>query len=168
MKSNDQPKETIHKQTHRNVISSFTGKYAFLSNFYPAPVTYMGQTYANNEAAFQAQKTCCAKEQQQFSIFRLHNPTEAKKRGKNLTLRPDWDKVMISLMYEICMCKFMQNPKLRDALLATGNSLLIEGNTWGDYFWGKVNGHGENQLGLILMDVREKLKWSLEMEDETA
>ena len=53
MKSNDQPKETIHKQTHRNVISSFTGKYAFLSNFYPAPVTYMGQTYANNEAAFQ-------------------------------------------------------------------------------------------------------------------
>ena len=59
MKSNDQPKETIHKQTHRNVISSFTGKYAFLSNFYPAPVTYMGQTYANNEAAFQAQKTCC-------------------------------------------------------------------------------------------------------------
>lgn len=168
MKSNDQPKETIHKQTHRNVISSFTGKYAFLSNFYPAPVTYMGQTYANNEAAFQAQKTCCAKEQQQFSIFRLHNPAEAKKRGKNLTLRPDWDKVKISLMYEICMCKFMQNPKLRDALLATGNSLLIEGNTWGDYFWGKVNGHGENQLGLILMDVREKLKWSLEMENEIA
>ena len=85
MKSNDQPKETIHKQTHRNVISSFTGKYAFLSNFYPAPVTYMGQPYANYEAAFQAQKTCCAKEQQQFSIFRLHNPAEAKKRGKNLT-----------------------------------------------------------------------------------
>ena len=81
---------------------------------------------------------CCAKEQQQFSIFRLHNPAEAKKRGKNLTLRPDWDKVKISLMYEICMCKFMQNPKLRDALLATGNSLLVEGNTWGDYFWGKV------------------------------
>ena len=98
MKSNDQPKETIHKQTHRNVISSFTGKYAFLSNFYPAPVTYMGQTYANNEAAFQAQKTCCAKEQQQFSIVRLHNPAEAKKRGKNLTLRPDWAKVKISLM----------------------------------------------------------------------
>lgn len=127
-----------------------------------------GQTYANNEAAFQAQKTCCAKEQQQFSIFRLHNPAEAKKRGKKLTLRPDWDKVKIFLMYEICMCKFMQNPELRDALLATGNSLLIEGNTWGDYFWGKVNGHGENHLGLILMDVREKLKWSMEMENEIA
>ena len=120
MKSNDQPKETIHKQTHRNVISSFTGKYAFLSNFYPAPVTYMGQTYANNEAAFQAQKTCCAKEQQQFSIFRLHNPAEAKKRGKNLTLRPDWDKVKISLMYEICMCK-NQLPRCKHSSTVLGS-----------------------------------------------
>lgn len=50
MKSNGQQKETIHKQTHRNVISSFTGKYAFLSNFYPAPVTYMGQTYAKGKS----------------------------------------------------------------------------------------------------------------------
>ena len=49
MKSNDRPKETVNNQTHRNVISSFTGKYAFLSNFYPAPVTYMGQTYANKQ-----------------------------------------------------------------------------------------------------------------------
>ena len=47
-------------QIQKNIrtISSFTGEYAFLSNFYPAPVTYMGQTYANSEAAFQAQKTC--------------------------------------------------------------------------------------------------------------
>ena len=124
MKSNDQPKETIHKQTHRNVISSFTGKYAFLSNFYPAPVTYMGQTYANNEAAFQAQKTCCAKEQQQFSIFRLHNPAEAKKRGKNLTLRPDWDKVKISLMYEICMCKINYPGASTQALCSAPTSPL--------------------------------------------
>ena len=149
-------------------ISSFTGKYSFLSNFYPAPVSYMGQTYANNEAAFQAQKTFCAREQQQFTIFRMLDPAEAKKRGRKLDLRPDWEKVKISIMYEICMCKFMQNPTLRDSLLATGNALLVEGNNWGDYFWGKVNGNGENQLGLILMDVREKLRWSLEMEGETA
>lgn len=166
MKSTEQPKGFAYKQTLRNAISSFTGNYAFLSNFYPAPVTYMGQTYANSEAAFQAQKTCCAKEQQQFSIFRLHNPAEAKKRGRKLNLRPDWNKIKIPLMYEICICKFMQNPELRDALIATGNRLLIEDNTWGDYFWGTVNGQGENQLGLILMDVREKLKWSLEMENE--
>lgn len=43
-------------------INEFRGDYAFLSNFYPAPVSYMGQTYANNEAAFQAQKTLSARE----------------------------------------------------------------------------------------------------------
>ena len=99
-------------------INEFRGDYAFLSNFYPAPVSYMGQTYANNEAAFQAQKTLSAREQRKFCIFRMHN----------LTLRPDWEKVKVRLMYEICMCKFMQNPELRDKLLATGESTLIEGN----------------------------------------
>lgn len=54
-------------------INEFRGDYAFLSNFYPAPVSYMGQTYANNEAAFQAQKTLSAREQRKFCIFRMHN-----------------------------------------------------------------------------------------------
>ena len=138
------------------------GDYAFLSNFYPAPVSYMGQTYANNEAAFQAQKTFSAREQRKFCIFRMHNPSDAKKLGRDLTLRPDWEKVKVRLMYEICMCKFMQNPELRDKLLATGESTLVEGNNWGDYFLGKVNNCGENQLGIILMDVRAKLQWNAE------
>ena len=67
-------------------------------------------------------------------------------------------------MYEICMSKFLQNPDLRDALISTGDAVLEEGNSWGDFYWGKVNGSGENQLGRILMDIRQKLKWSLEME----
>lgn len=139
-------------------ISGFRGNYAFLSNFYPAPVSYMGQLYANSEAAFQAQKTLSTKEQQRFCMFRMHNPHEAKKLGRKLGLRPGWDKVKFFCMYEICMCKFMQNPNLREALLATGSSELKEENTWGDTFWGTVNGFGENQLGKILMDIREKLK----------
>ena len=123
----------------------------------------MGQVYANSEAAFQAQKTFSAKEQQQFTIFRMHNPAEAKKRGRTLTLRPDWDVVKVRLMYEICMCKFLQNPELRQALLETGDCILVEENTWGDSFWGTVNGRGENQLGQILMDVRAKLRWDVEI-----
>ena len=154
----DELKE-LEEQTQ---INEFRGDYAFLSNFYPAPVSYMGQTYANNEAAFQAQKTLSAREQRKFCIFRMHNPSDAKKLGRDLTLRPDWEKVKVRLMYEICMCKFMQNPELRDKLLATGESTLIEGNNWGDYFWGKVNNCGENQLGIILMDVRAKLQWNAE------
>ena len=110
-------------------ISGFQGTYGFLSNFYPAPVSYMGQLYANSEAAFQAQKSISAQEQQRFCIFRMHNPMEAKKLGRKLQLRPDWNKVKLRYMYEICMCKFMQNPNLREALLATGSSELREENT---------------------------------------
>ena len=65
-------------------INEFRGDYAFLSNFYPAPVSYMGQTYANNEAAFQAQKTLSAREQRKFCIFRMHNPSDAKNSAEIL------------------------------------------------------------------------------------
>lgn len=142
-------------------ITSFRGNYAFLSNFYPAPVIYLGKRYANNEAAFQAQKTSCAKEQQRFCLPYLTDPAKAKSLGRKVTLRPDWDAMKIQCMYEICMCKFFQHTELRDALLATGNTLLVEGNTWGDYFWGQVDGIGENHLGIILMDIREKLRCSM-------
>lgn len=145
-------------------ISSFTGEYAFLSNLYPAPISYMGLTYANNEAAFQAQKTFCVGEQMQFSIFRLQSPAEAKKLGRRLSLRPDWNRVKIPIMYEICLCKFMQNPKLRQALLDTGNSYLVHDCPWSDYFWDRVNGRGKNHFGQILMDIRAKLRWEAETE----
>ena len=140
-------------------ITCSRGDYAFLSNFYPAPVCYRGNLYANNEAAFQAQKTLSAKEQRVFYLPYLKDPVKAKTLGRRLSLRPDWDSIKVQCMYEICMCKFMQNPTLCKALLATGNCHLVEGNNWGDYFWGSVNGHGENHLGEILMDIRAKLQF---------
>lgn len=60
-------------------------------------------------------------------------------------------------MYEICMTKFMQHTDLKTMLLATGDSILIEGNQWNDRYWGMVDGSGENHLGRILMDIRKKL-----------
>lgn len=61
-------------------------------------------------------------------------------------------------MYEICLDKFKRNPLLMKELIATGTEELVEGNTWGDKIWGKVDGIGENRLGKILMNVREELK----------
>lgn len=142
-------------------ITEFRGKYAFLSNFYHAPITYRGHRYANNEAAFQAQKTIYTKEQQKFYMSHLSNPAVAKQLGRKLTLRPDWNQVKIRYMYEICFAKFLQHPNLLQALLATGDSVLIEDNTWGDRFWGCVDGFGENHLGNILMDIRSKLNTEL-------
>ena len=80
------------------------------SDVYKRQVSYMGQTYANNEAAFQAQKTLSAREQRKFCIFRMHNPSDAKKLGRDLTLRPDWEKVKVRLMYEILSLIHISEP----------------------------------------------------------
>ena len=137
------------------VIDSFKGKYFFLSNFFEAPVIYDGITYLNNEAAFQAQKTLNKKQRLKFAML---NSSQAKKMGRSVSLRPDWEDIKIDIMYNICKAKFTQNETLKTNLLKTGDATLIEGNTWGDKIWGQVNGVGENNLGKILMRIREELK----------
>ena len=47
---------------------------------------------------------------------------------------------------------------LKEKLLETEDEYLEEGNTWGDKVWGTVNGVGANNLGRILMEVREILQ----------
>jgi predicted NAD-dependent protein-ADP-ribosyltransferase YbiA (DUF1768 family) len=63
-------------------------------------------------------------------------------------------------MYEEVSLKFYVYKNLGDMLLSTGDELLIEGNTWGDTYWGVdlKTGIGENKLGKILMKVREEIK----------
>ena len=140
-----------------NKIDDFRGAYRFLSNFYDAPVTYLGVTYANNEAAFQAQK--CT-DNTVKAMFAKLNPSEAKRLGRNVQLRPDWETVKYDIMYEVCKAKFEQNDDLREMLLDTGDAYLEEGNTWNDRCWGTCRGVGENHLGKILMRIRDELQTS--------
>ena len=136
------------------MIDKFIGDYYFLSNFYEVPVTYEKITYQNNEAAFQAQKTLDVNKRKDFAFL---DPAAAKKYGRKVYLRSDWEEVKFNIMYEICKAKFTQNPELAQKLLATGEEELVEGNDWGDTIWGKVNGKGQNNLGKILMKIREEL-----------
>lgn len=142
--------------TSSQKIDSFRGKYYFLSNFYPAKVTYEGFTYNNNEAAFQAQKVLSIDGKSAFTEL---SPADAKKKGRRVRLRPDWEQVKDGIMEEIVRAKFTQNPDLKQQLLLTGNAELIEGNTWNDCYWGvdARSGIGQNHLGKILMKVREEL-----------
>ena len=137
-----------------NEIKSFRGKYKYLSNFYEAPVTYNGLTYQNSEAAFQAQKCTSEEEKKPFTAM---NPSEAKRAGRRVKLRSDWEDVKVDEMRNIVRAKFSQNPELAEKLIQTGNVYLEEGNTWGDRTWGTVNGSGQNLLGKILMETRDKL-----------
>ena len=138
-------------------IRSFRDEYRFLSNFWDAPVTCNGLTHQSNEAAFQAQKCMTEEEKMQFTTL-LAN--EAKRLGRCVQLRPDWENVKLSIMEEIVRAKFTQNEDLKQRLLATGDEVLEEGNTWHDTFWGvdAKTRVGENHLGRILIRVRQELR----------
>ncbi len=136
-----------------NAITIFKDDNFFLSNFYVAPVVYQGIRFENNEAAYQAAK--CPERMRDFCGL---SPQAAKRLGRRVELRPDWEAVKYDVMYEVCMAKFTQNPGLLDKLLATGDAELVEGNTWGDQVWGVCDGVGENHLGKTLMRIRSELR----------
>lgn len=136
------------------MINEFRGKYYFLSNFSSSLISYNGLVYFNAEAAFQAAK--CDNDLAKFAFTKL-DPSSAKKRGRQVSLRSDWEEIKEQVMYDICYAKFTQNPSLGKKLIETGEEPLEEGNEWGDRIWGTVNGIGENKLGKILMRIREEL-----------
>ncbi len=136
------------------MINSFNGEYAFLSNFYPALITYKNINYPTSEHAFQAAKTLDAEKRQMIAI--LDTPGKAKRAGRKLEIRPDWESVKLYVMLEILRIKF-SNSDLACKLISTGQKFLAEGNNWNDTFWGVCSGKGKNQLGRLLMRVRAEI-----------
>ena len=138
------------------MIDSFTGKYAFLSNYaqLECPVILGAIKFSTVEAAFQAAKTFDIEERRALASMK---PGEAKRAGKKVALRPGWNAIKNDIMLHFLRQKFHGNPELAQALLDTGQEELIEGNTWGDQYWGVCQGKGENWLGRLLMQVRAEL-----------
>ena len=136
-------------------IDRFRGDYAFLSNFHRTPFKWQGKLWGTSEAAFQSRKTL--DERQRERIRKAPSPAAAKRLGRRVDLRPDWERVKDDIMHSILMAKFAV-PELRDALLATGDAELVEGNTWGDTYWGVCRGRGLNRLGRMLMRIRDEIR----------
>ena len=137
------------------MINSFRGEHRFLSNFHPIEIEYEGEWYPSVEHAYQAAKTI---EKSVRMFFLAGSSGDAKKLGRSINLRPDWDQVKVPIMRELLKKKFTKGTVLADKLLSTGDEELIEGNWWGDCFWGVCKGKGENWLGKLLMEVRSELK----------
>ena len=139
------------------MITSFTGKHRFLSNFYAAPIVYRGDRYPTSEHLYQALKT--AKPSERDMVRRAISPGRAKQLGQTVTLRDSFDS--IATMYLVVDTKFKQHEDLAEKLIATSPHALIEGNTWNDKRWGMVWRHngwvGENWLGKLLMLKRAEL-----------
>ena len=141
------------------MIKNFEGEYAFLSNFYFSPMIIDNVVYTTNEHFFQAMKSLNPKERQ--AIVLAPTPGRAKRLGRKVSLRKDWEDIKEEVMLTGLRHKF-SNPELRKKLLATGNEELIEGTTWHDNYWGicdceACGGQGKNRLGKLLMQVREEL-----------
>jgi len=136
------------------MIAEFRGTYGFLSNMSYSPITIGGVHYFCAEAAFQAVKLADKSARKQFEM--LTGP-EAKRLGRKVPLRPDWETIKVDVMRWIVAEKFRQNPEMRIRLLMTGHHELVEGNTWNDTFWGVCNGVGQNWLGKILMEYRDSI-----------
>lgn len=165
------------------VIDSFTGDYRFLSNFAEIPVLWTGaptihgyqvMEFRTSEHAFHAAK-CVSPDALEW-VTSAPTASEAKQRGRGVKIRDDWEQIKRVVMLEIQLAKFgKNNPALGARLAATQGYQLIEGNRWGDDYWGCVPAEarrqvvmplwgperqwaGENWLGVTLMMVREVLR----------
>jgi hypothetical protein len=138
-------------------IGKFQGEYRFLSNFWLCEVRLGGIVYPSAEHAYQAQKTTDVIVQASF--INCATPGEAKRQGRLIELRPDWERFKKRVMLAVLCAKFYQNPYLADLLVQTGDQYLEEGNHWHDNYWGSCSckqclGKGDNVLGELLMAVR--------------
>jgi len=146
-------------------VDRFEGEFRFLSNFYPCSVTIGGIRYPSAEHAYQASKTL------EFAIRNriaaLPSPGEAKRYGRRIELRPDWERAKKPVMLVVVLSKFTQNPLLGAQLADTADMedpLLTEGNHWHDNYWGSCScprcalQPGLNYLGRVLMAVRDAVR----------
>lgn len=135
-------------------ILEFTGDNRWLSNFYSIDVYLDNIIYPSTEHAYQAAKTV---DRAQRKMIR-EAPTfrAAKALGYKVTLRSDWEAVKLDVMYQLLKQKFSYKA-LRDKLVNTGTGKLVEGNSWGDRYWGVCDGVGQNHLGKLLMRIRSEI-----------
>lgn len=149
-----------------DTIDSFRDDYDFLSNFYQSSfVDDVGYIWPTVEHYYQAHKTLDGIKSQMIAM--CHTPGQAKRAGSKVRLRPDWDEVKTHIMFGALKWKFKQNPELAQKLIDTNDKEIIEGNTWGDTFWGfdtKLN-KGQNALGKQLMILRDILNQSKQLEN---
>lgn len=135
-------------------VMAFQGEYRWLSNFWPAQVQLDGHLYPSIENAYQAAKV----HPSQRAPFRNCTPGQAKKLGRASKINANWDQEKVAVMRALIAQKFAPGTELGERLRETGDGKIVEGNTWGDTFWGVCRGQGQNHLGRLLMERRAFLQ----------
>ena len=137
-------------------IYGFDGDYRFLSNFYPSIVEYDGLQYPTVEHAYQAAKTLNPTQREEIQL--CGQAWKAKKLGRYVHMRHDWNDIKVQTMEVLLRKKFVGYHELSLKLYQTNDLYIEETNHWGDIFWGVCNGHGQNVLGNLLMKIRSEIR----------
>lgn len=142
------------------MIDCFDKEHAFLSNFHSVEVKLDGVIYPSVEHAYQAAKTDDLAKR--LEILNCTTAGKAKQMGGRIPYdKAKWSKVKVQVMRDLLEQKFAR-PDLRALLIATEGHELVEGNYWGDVFWGVYNGKGKNTLGKLLMAIRNGIHMGLD------
>ena len=107
----------------------------------------------SSEHAYMWAKTDVPEEK--AAILNALTAKESKRLGSICTLRSNWDDIRLEAMEGPLRCKFAPGRDEHAMLMMTQPAILVEANWWGDRFWGECKGTGENNLGKILMKIRD-------------
>lgn len=140
-------------ETNTGTIDGFVNEHYFMSNFYRSSLWIDEKKYPSAEHAYHAHKTLDPAVSE--TISHAKTAWEAKRLGRCVQLRPDWDDVKVDIMTKILRAKF-ENPLIRTLLIATSPKKLINRNSWNDKFWGVCRGEGLNTLGVLLENLRDE------------
>ena len=130
----------------------------WFSNFLPndKPFIYQGMIFYTVENFFQAMKTLDIEERK---LIAAATPSKAKRLGRKVKLREDWETIKLQVMEHALRIKFAPGTSWYTKLMATGNEEIVELNNWNDVYWGRtLDGRGENHLGNLLIKLREEYK----------
>ena len=177
-KQNDVEKDAPEKDEHLKYaenlctldtpygLAFFTIRSRF-SNFFPCEITLNGRSYKSVEHGYQAEKAVYANDHIRLTaILNAKTPSDAKRIGGEVIVGVKWMHIKRNVMRKLLYAKYTQHPELGNYLCSTKGKNLIEGSV--DNYWGagvplhskdlmEGNWHGRNELGRLLMSVRDEL-----------
>ena len=136
----------------------FAGRKHPRSNYYPSPLTVCGHTFPHLEGAYQTIGCLVSNQREKAEeIMRIQDPLTAMREGQKVKKGELWENTKVEVMRSLLHMKANQCPSYYDALMATGNSELVEDTH--HQFWGRGKDNtGVNMCGILNAEVRSSLQ----------
>ena len=158
----------------QQAIVGFKGYYKFLANDARTAFVFSTKNHdiklfdgteisdivSTAEHAYHAMKAC--NQYDAGLILGLPHADQPRRNGRQMSLRPDWRDIRLEVMECVLRDKFTLGAGSSGwgmKLVATADLELVNETKFKtNLFWGTHNGKGENNLGKLLMQIREELK----------